>query len=147
MIERSLSGKTLIFIPTFNDVELLSTIIKDVLALGDNYVPLIIDDGSSPRLHVEALPKGCLLFSLPNNMGLGMCTHIALSGSDMTCIYRLIYWIYLSEGPRINLKIGCGPQATASRAGCAGRARSEPAASLRREWDTCTGCDNLRRTK
>lgn len=78
MIEQPRSGKTLIFIPTFNDVEFLPSITEKVLALDGNYVPLVIDDGSSPRLHATILPVGCLLFSLPNNMGLGMCTHIAL---------------------------------------------------------------------
>ncbi len=70
--------KTLVVIPTFNDIALLSTIVEDVLALDGNYVPLVIDDGSSPRLCISDLPKGCLLFSLPTNMGLGMCTHIGL---------------------------------------------------------------------
>jgi glycosyltransferase involved in cell wall biosynthesis len=78
MNERPQSQKTLVFIPTFNDVATLPTIIEDVLALDDNYVPLVIDDGSSPRLQSSTLPRGCLLFSLPGNMGLGMCTHIAL---------------------------------------------------------------------
>ena len=66
MIEQRRFGKTLIFIPTFNDVELLAAIIEDVITLGDSYVTLIIDDGSLPRLHAAALPDGCLLFSMPN---------------------------------------------------------------------------------
>jgi glycosyltransferase involved in cell wall biosynthesis len=78
MIEQPRSEKTLIFIPTYNDVEFLPEIIKVVRELDDDYVPLVIDDGSSPRLNASDLPKGCLLFSLPDNMGLGMCTHIAL---------------------------------------------------------------------
>ena len=78
MVEQTRSGKTLIFIPTFNDVDILPSIIKDVLALSDSYVPLVIDDGSSLRLRTSALPDGCLLFSLPVNMGLGICTLIAL---------------------------------------------------------------------
>lgn len=78
MIEQTRSLKTLIFIPTFNDMTLLPAIIEEVLALDDNYVALVIDDGSSPRLDASALPKGCLLFSVPTNMGLGMCTHIAM---------------------------------------------------------------------
>jgi dolichol-phosphate mannosyltransferase len=78
MKENLRQSKTLVFIPTFNDVVLLPAIIKGVLALGDNFVPLVIDDGSSPRLSAAALPKGCLLFSLPTNVGLGLCTHIAM---------------------------------------------------------------------
>jgi len=78
MIEQLRFGKALIFIPTFNDVDLLPSIIEDVLALDDSYVPLVIDDGSSPRLQASTIPNGCLLYSIPNNMGLGMCTHIAL---------------------------------------------------------------------
>ena len=78
MIEQPRSEKTLIFIPTFNDIEFLPEIIKVVRELDDDYVPLVIDDGSSPRINASELPKACLLFSLPENMGLGMCTHIAL---------------------------------------------------------------------
>ncbi|MBT3533654.1 MAG: glycosyltransferase [Rhodospirillaceae bacterium] len=78
MTDPARDGQTLVFIPTFNDVALLPTIIEEVLALDDNYVPLVIDDGSSPRLLEAALPNGCLLFSMPVNMGLGMCTHVAL---------------------------------------------------------------------
>jgi glycosyltransferase involved in cell wall biosynthesis len=78
MKETPRRSKTLVFIPTFNDVALLPAIIEDVLALGDNHVPLVIDDGSSPRLSAAVLPEGCLLFSLPTNMGLGLCTHIAM---------------------------------------------------------------------
>jgi glycosyltransferase involved in cell wall biosynthesis len=78
MMKRSYSPRTLVFIPTLNDVVLLPTIVEDVLALGDSYVPLIIDDGSIPRVQPSLLPKDCLLFSLPINLGLGTCTNIAL---------------------------------------------------------------------
>lgn len=77
-IEQPHSEKTLIFIPTFNDLVLLPSIIKGVQALDDSFVPLIIDDGSSPQLQGSTLPEGCFLFSLPDNLGLGTCTHIAL---------------------------------------------------------------------
>jgi glycosyltransferase involved in cell wall biosynthesis len=76
--ENSDPRRTLVFIPTFNDVALLPAIVEEILALDGDYVPLVIDDGSSPRLLSSDLPKGSLLFSLPTNMGLGMCTHIAL---------------------------------------------------------------------
>ena len=78
MTETPRAPRTLVLIPTLNDVALLPSIVKDVQALDGVYVPLVIDDGSSPRLLPSALPEGCLLFSLPINLGLGMCTHIAM---------------------------------------------------------------------
>jgi len=78
MTETPRAPRTLVLIPTLNDVVLLPSIVKDVQALDGVYVPLVIDDGSLPRLLPSALPEGCLLFSLPINLGLGMCTHIAM---------------------------------------------------------------------
>jgi glycosyltransferase involved in cell wall biosynthesis len=74
--------RVLVFIPTFNDVALLPGIIDEILGLDGNHVPLVIDDGSSPRIQPAALPKNCLFFSLPDNMGLGMCTNIALDHAE-----------------------------------------------------------------
>ena len=72
------AGRVLVFIPTLNDRNLLHELATGVRALGDNVTVLIIDDGSRPGIERSTLPDGCLLFSLPSNAGLGVCTHIAL---------------------------------------------------------------------
>ena len=71
-------AQVLVFIPTLNDKELVAGLAAQVIALGDYFIPLIIDDGSRIRLSSDELPDQCLLFSLPDNMGLGVCTHIAI---------------------------------------------------------------------
>ena len=72
------AGRVLVYIPTLNDCNLLHELATGVRALDDNITVLIIDDGSRPSIERSTLPDGCLLFSLPSNAGLGVCTHIAL---------------------------------------------------------------------
>jgi glycosyltransferase involved in cell wall biosynthesis len=72
------AGRVLVYIPTLNDCNLLHELATGVRALDDNVTVLIIDDGSRPSIERSTLPDGCLLFSLPSNAGLGVCTHIAL---------------------------------------------------------------------
>ncbi len=70
-------AKALIFVPTFNDTELLGEIVDGVKRLSDRYTVLVLDDGSHAA-HLPALEDlDCLLFRLPDNLGLGTCTHIA----------------------------------------------------------------------
>lgn len=72
------NGRVLVFIPTLNDQALIAELATQVAGLGDDFVVLVLDDGSKHRLLPADLPDGCLLFSLPDNMGLGVCTHIAI---------------------------------------------------------------------
>ena len=67
----------LVFLPTLNDQEYLPKLIDEVLELCEEFVPFVIDDGSAPPLEKDGFPTDCLLFSLPVNLGLGVCTHIA----------------------------------------------------------------------
>ena len=86
-MERSVSVRTetlllmkiLVFIPTFNDLVLIPSIVKSVLALGVEFHTLVIDDGSDPALKTEGL-SGYRekYFRCPYNVGLGVATNIAL---------------------------------------------------------------------
>lgn len=64
-------------IPTYNDRELIEGLCSQVLSLGENYTVLILDDGSQPPIAAKPRP-GVLLYRLPSNYGLGMCTSIAI---------------------------------------------------------------------
>ena len=71
--------KILIFIPTFNDRVLISSLVKSILALGVEFHTLVIDDGSDPALEIDGLsgPRE-KYFRCPYNVGLGVTTNIAL---------------------------------------------------------------------
>lgn len=74
---RSNNNPVLIFIPTFNDVELLESLTSEIHALSDEYSVLVIDDGSSVTINPPTVGSDCHYFRLPANFGLGLCTHIA----------------------------------------------------------------------
>ena len=69
--------EVLVFVPSFNDGESLSDVLTDIRHLGGRYQTLVIDDGSRP----DAMPRGLgdevLRCRLPDNFGLGLCTHVA----------------------------------------------------------------------
>lgn len=71
--------KVLVFIPTFNDLELIPSLVKSVLALGDEFHTLVIDDGSNPPLEMDGWSSHReKYFRCPYNVGLGIATNIAL---------------------------------------------------------------------
>jgi glycosyltransferase involved in cell wall biosynthesis len=71
--------KILVLIPTFNDGLLIPSLVKSVLALGDEFHTLVIDDGSDPALKTEGLSGHReKYFRCPYNVGLGIVTNIAL---------------------------------------------------------------------
>lgn len=72
----SISGRVLIFIPTFNDHEHLPRLCQEVSALSDVLDILIVDDGSDKPIDLALLPR-VLQFRMPENFGLGACTHVA----------------------------------------------------------------------
>lgn len=76
--QRSASAtKVLVFVPTFNDTELLGEIVVAVKRLSDRYTVLVLDDGSDVGRRPAIGNLDCLCFRLPDNMGLGTCTQIA----------------------------------------------------------------------
>lgn len=70
-------SKVLVLLPTFNDSSLLGELVSGVQALGENFQPLVIDDGSHQPINSSVLPAGCLFVRLPDNYGLGVATQIA----------------------------------------------------------------------
>jgi glycosyltransferase involved in cell wall biosynthesis len=71
------TSETLVFVPSFNDVELLRDITEAVFSLPGCFIPLVIDDGSSTPITMADVASGTLLVRLPVNSGLGTATHIA----------------------------------------------------------------------
>lgn len=67
----------LVFIPTFNDHAHLADLVRRVAALPLACRALVLDDGSSAPVQPDGLGGGALLARLPDNFGLGMCTHVA----------------------------------------------------------------------
>ena len=76
-------ARVLVFIPSLNDRDLLHQLATSVLELGAGFVVLVIDDGSEPSIEKTLLPENCLLFTVPSNVGLGLCTHIAFDHALM----------------------------------------------------------------
>jgi glycosyltransferase involved in cell wall biosynthesis len=71
------SARTLVFLPTYNDRELLMSLTSGIQALGPDFRALVIDDGSQQPIRKEEVATGTLLVRVPANFGLGMATHIA----------------------------------------------------------------------
>ena len=71
--------KILVFIPTFNDRLLIPTLVESVLALGDQFYTLVIDDGSDPAIETDGMSGSRQqYFRCPYNVGLGVTMNIAL---------------------------------------------------------------------
>ena len=70
--------KTLVFIPTLNDHELIDELIDEILLLGLHYSILIIDDGSTIPVKIKSINPRVFQYILPFNVGLGLVTNIAL---------------------------------------------------------------------
>jgi glycosyltransferase involved in cell wall biosynthesis len=71
------NNRTLVFVPSFNDRELLRPLTSEIFALGKNFQPMVIDDGSHVPIQEKDVAEGTLLARVPDNFGLGMATHIA----------------------------------------------------------------------
>ena len=71
--------KILVFIPTFNDRLLIPSLVESVLALGDQFHTLVIDDGSDPAIETDGMSGSRQqYFRCPYNVGLGVTMNIAL---------------------------------------------------------------------
>jgi glycosyltransferase involved in cell wall biosynthesis len=70
-------NRILVFLPSYNDRELLLTLTTQILMQGENFQPLVIDDGSRYPIRNDEVAVGTLLTRVPANFGLGMATHIA----------------------------------------------------------------------
>ena len=67
----------LVFLPTYNDIELLADLSDELQRLGARYRTLIVDDGSSASIDVSTLAPGTMYCRLPANFGVGIATHVA----------------------------------------------------------------------
>jgi glycosyltransferase involved in cell wall biosynthesis len=84
--------RTLVFLPTYNDRELLMSLTAGVHALGQNFQALVIDDGSQHPIRKHEIAPNTLLVRVPANFGLGMATHIAFDHAllhDYAAIVRV----------------------------------------------------------
>ena len=68
--------QVLVLIPTFGDTSHLADLVAEVRGLGPRYEVLIVDDGSPVAVAHASLPQA-LVVRLPDNMGLGVATHVA----------------------------------------------------------------------
>lgn len=71
------TDRLLVFIPTFNDFELLSSLVSEIKSICPNATVLVINDGSTTHFDAKRLNGDCLYVALPANFGIGTCTHIA----------------------------------------------------------------------
>jgi glycosyltransferase involved in cell wall biosynthesis len=69
--------RVLVFLPSFNDCELLGRLTRSISELGTRFIPLVIDDGSQQPVQREALAPRTRLVRLPTNFGIGVATHVA----------------------------------------------------------------------
>ena len=76
-IDDSMRPSVLVFTPTYNDHITVVDIARRVAELGNDYRLLIIDDGSSTAVGSETLARAVLHFRMPDNFGLGACSHVA----------------------------------------------------------------------
>lgn len=74
-LKNTINQKILVFIPSYGDAVELPNLIHSIRKLGNNYVPLFIDDGSIIPITIKF--DKILSVRLPENFGLGVCTHIA----------------------------------------------------------------------
>jgi glycosyltransferase involved in cell wall biosynthesis len=70
--------KILVYVPTYNDRELVGELCTEALNLGGNYSVLVIDDGSDPPVEIDHHSPRLHAFRVPYNAGLGCATNIAL---------------------------------------------------------------------
>ena len=73
----SASRPVLVFVPTYNDVEILGPITAAIENLEGDFELLIVDDGSAVAIDPNDFGPAVSYLRLPGNFGLGVCTHIA----------------------------------------------------------------------
>ena len=69
--------RVLVFIPTYNDSEVLERLCREAASIGEDVRVLVVDDGSAASVSQEVVGNGGLVFRMPANFGLGACTHVA----------------------------------------------------------------------
>jgi glycosyltransferase involved in cell wall biosynthesis len=67
----------LVFVPTLNDHDSVAEVLAEIGKLGPRYRVLVVDDGSDVPVRSYPLRRDVLTCELPDNFGLGVCTHVA----------------------------------------------------------------------
>lgn len=70
-------AKFIVLLPVLNEPQTTGLLVGKVNQLHANFMPLVIDDGSQDPLRRDQFGP-CLFVRLPNNMGLGVVTNIAV---------------------------------------------------------------------
>ncbi len=71
----SARGRTLVFMPAFNEEDTVGQVVRNVLAELPDVDVLVVDDGSSDATAHAARAAGARVASLPFNQGLGAALH------------------------------------------------------------------------
>jgi glycosyltransferase involved in cell wall biosynthesis len=68
-------GRTLVFLPAFNEEATVGTVVREIRAELPNVDVLVVDDGSTDGTAAVARAAGARVASLPFNQGLGAALH------------------------------------------------------------------------
>ena len=78
MTKNDINDSVLVFVPSYNDAKSLDEIVGSISDLGERYRCLLVDDGSDPPLDLTAYGSKNLVCRLPDNIGIGFSTSVAL---------------------------------------------------------------------
>jgi glycosyltransferase involved in cell wall biosynthesis len=70
-MDRTLSKKTLIIVPAYNEEGSIATVVENIRRHVTKADILVVDDGSQDRTARKARESGAMVISLPYNMGIG----------------------------------------------------------------------------
>ena len=70
-MDRTLSKKTLIIVPAYNEEGSITTVVENIRRHVTKADILVVDDGSQDRTARKARESGAMVISLPYNMGIG----------------------------------------------------------------------------
>ncbi len=70
-MDRTLSKKTLIIVPAYNEEGSIATVVENIRNHVTKADILVVDDGSQDRTARKARESGAMVISLPYNMGIG----------------------------------------------------------------------------
>ena len=72
------ADEVLVFVPSYNDMDLVGDVVNGITALPGKFRVLVIDDGSTVGGRLDWAESEVLFVRLGDNFGLGTGTHIAL---------------------------------------------------------------------
>lgn len=63
--------RVLVLVPAWNEEANVGTTVREILATGEPYDVVVIDDGSTDNTHLVAYEAGATVLTLPYNLGVG----------------------------------------------------------------------------